>query len=533
MAAHMGTAVQIAARGPQDALLTGPRSLFDQRVQDCATFTEGAVEVPPLRALAFGKTAVFPLPRGRDLLGDMFLEVRLPALQEPLGTDLPPQPPPEGAYAEAAVPPPLDSVMLAAPLDGGGEARVSLDRLTLQPVAGLRRAGPGWTWFRFAWPDGVRWDAVVDAASGTLRSTLTGGPGAQACKVSAWAAWPELPGWRPAAGWAQAVGRGAAVRFTRAGVAVANARWPDRLALVLMQAARLVAGDVTVHRHERLWYDLVDRLRLPDAHAAGMASMLGRGLSAGRAHTLYLPLKFFCCRDGRAARAFLPALLLSEQAPLRVELDVAAAELCAPPGVAPPASLDASLVVCAYDLQPHQRAAWLHGGQATEILVEDAQDCDGYNYVPLADGAGVATRPDVRVQLHEVNLPTKYLQWVAYEDGGPLFSYVPDAVERATLYFDSNEREHGAGAWFAGGQHPWARAARMDAARDVGLYSFALRPAELQPSGAADLSAFSEPVFAAWLRPELAARQLHLKVFAATYNVLRFRDGRATFRVVQ
>ena len=203
--AHLGTAVQIAARGAQDGSLTGSDpgdSWFVRHVRDSPTFGEEAVEIPPLRAAAFGKTAVFPLPRDRDMLGDMFLELRLPALQPTLGTSLPPHEPPAGAYVEQPVSLAGDSVTL----DAGGEVRLSLDRLTAQPVAGVRRTGGSWTWFRFEWPDGVRWDAVVDAATRVVRSTLTGPPLAQACRVSVWLnAWAELPGWKPVAGWRQRV----------------------------------------------------------------------------------------------------------------------------------------------------------------------------------------------------------------------------------------------------------------------------------------------------------------------------------------
>ena len=102
--AHLGTAVQIAARGAQDGSLTGSDpgdSWFVRHVRDSPTFGEEAVEIPPLRAAAFGKTAVFPLPRDRDMLGDMFLELRLPALQPTLGTSLPPHEPPEIAFPSA------------------------------------------------------------------------------------------------------------------------------------------------------------------------------------------------------------------------------------------------------------------------------------------------------------------------------------------------------------------------------------------------------------------------------------------------
>lgn len=520
MAAHLGTGIQLAAVGPQNAYLDDAAgggaggdavSLFRATPQRASRFAAEAKEVLPLQTPAFGRTCVFEVSHRGDMLGDMHVQITLPAAQPELGEGLPAADLPETAGADAET---------TAPVSW---ARGTVAFGEFEGAAGTRRAmasgqGAVWTFQR----EGRVWEvATFDTGplAGLVRSTLRGGD----------------PGTLTVNGLAvtQAVDATTAVAVGADGsVTAANDSWRGPLAYMLMRRARLVVDDLTLHDHERLWYDVADRLTLPAGHAGGLRALLGWDLSMGREHTVYLPLKFMCCQAPHRPRTYFPTALLSGSL-VRVELQLEAFEACVPAPTVPttPPTPRALLVAEHVYLEAEERNAMLLQSDVT-IMYEGEQDMDGVNYSEAAvDAAGAPVKsPQLAVPLSELNLPVRALAWVVYDEATSVaepLTYVGDAAAEVTLQIGSVERVAGVGGTFAR-QQVWTHARRCEAGGAVGLYSFALQPWGADPSGALDFSLVQKPVLRVQLRPEVAARQLKCKVFGLTYNWLRFRDGRVT-----
>ena len=310
-------------------------------------------------------------------------------------------------------------------------------------------------------------------------------------------------------------------------VVTRNDVWRDRPAMTLMRRARFVVGDLVVHDHERMWYDILDRLRVSEGARHGLDEMLGKGASMGVAHILYLPFKFLSCRDGRASQTFFPTILASRAA-MRVEVATASLSAHLPSTPSLPVSntpWSGTLLTSHYTLTSSERSVLL--SRPPTLMYESAQDMDGMNYTAVGDG--VVTRRDVTVDLSEVSWPVTFLAWAAYDPTSPAFTYLSAPLDAATLFFDGGmQRETGPGSLFEV-MHPWYRAPRSRAARDVGMYSFALDSASRSPNGCAtQFSSMQYPTLRVTLTSQAAAAPVHVKVWASTLNWLSFRGGTAT-----
>lgn len=518
--AQLGTGVQLEARGPQNVYLESPQaSLFLHDRQRSTRFAAEARDTLPLQTVQFGGQAVFELAHDGDMLGDMHLQIRVPAVQPELGEGLATvEAPGTAGEAQPAGMPALGRVALTLV---GSEAATGESRFMSD--------GQGYV-FTYDLGGGVAWRADL-FYSGIVRSTLTGpadGPERQ-LRVSVSGV--------PKAVLRQRVGLTTVAYVSPAGAVTArNDEWRSPLAYMLMRRVRFVVDGLVLHDHERLFYDVADRLTARAGHAAGLDAMLGRGLSMGRPHTLHLPLKFMCCSGAPGKRAFFPLVLLPTSRVV-VDLAVEAFSACVPaaplgPPPAPPASLDVRLVADHVWLDAAERNTLLLSGAVT-MMLEGVQDMDGMNYSEAAvDGGGrpVPTRY-VTVDLSELNLPVRALAWVVYEESAAAaapFQYL-DAVEEATLLFGTTERETGSGAWFAKRQ-VWGAAGRCAPGDNVHALSFALEAWPLRgvasdPSGACNFSLVQKPALRLRLGAGGASRRLKCKVFGLTYNWLTFEKG--------
>ena len=514
MAANMGTAMQLMSQGPEDEYLwMDPEiTLFADPFVPCTDSVEDTRDTLPLQTWALGRTNIFRVPMVGDMLGDVYLEVLVPAVQQKLGVDLAPWPAADMAGAHIAT---------GTPHIGG--LAISLDRLVAHPVAGLSLTGPdGSITWQYSWQDGVQW-TVVAYASGRVESTVVSAllPSrvVQPCILSL-----------GSTSLGQGIGRGVAVQVQGAAVVSANDVWIDRLALCLMSRVRFIVDTVQIHDHERMWYDLLDRLRMPCEKEAGMAEMLGTGASMGDSHVLYLPFKFLSCRDSRDPTPFFP-LVLVPSADIRVEFDAEALATLMPGQPTVPTDSTASaqwavrLVTHHRTLTPHERAGFQAGPY--RLQYEAAQDMDGENYIIGTDGT-VGFKSTVSVSLAELNWPTTYFTWVAYDLQAPLFQYASNFMARATLQFDGVQREdRDAGLYRY--MHPWLHAPRCMSDGRQYLYSFALDIASRDPNGALTiLNAMVNPTLQLRLSESVASTMLQIKVWASTLNWLTFDKGSVT-----
>ena len=518
--AHVGTGVQMAAVGPQNKHLDlDPRvTYFYTKAPRASTFASEPLEELPLQTAGFGKTVVFEVaPRG-DLLGDMHLRFHIPAVQPRLGVDLPTQSPLPAAWRTD-----WPAVQHTAEVEAGsfvlGPAPVriglSSSAADLPRTVAAREMpdGRGTAWEVVLGHGAARWEGAA-FSSGYVVSTLHGGP-ARTLTVGA-ATFRQKPD-----------ASVCVVAAPDGRVHAENDRWSSPLAYVLMRRVRFVVDDMVLHDHERLWYDLCDRLSLRQGHARGLDEMLGVGLSMGLPHTLLLPLKFMCCSGAQTPRAFFPVVLVPN-CRVRVELELEEFALAAPQGLvaptSPPRSLDIRLIAERVWLDADERNTMLL--RPLTLMYESTQDMDAVNYTQANDGS-IAPSARVAVDLSELNLPVKALAWVVYPEVVPPFFEYLGLVDSAALQFGSLDRAAADGDTFRW-QQTWSHARRCQAGSNVYMYSFALRAWGESPCGAADFSALQKPVLRLQLRPEAAARQLKCKVWGVTYNWLKFERGRLT-----
>ena len=515
MAAHLGTGVQLAAVGPQNRYLDAEPEVAPFRphsVRRAGRFAAEERETLPLQTMRFGARAVFELAHDGDFLGDMYVQVRVPAVQPELGEDLEPvaAPPASSSPEAAGAQQSLGSVAVAlVGWAGAGERR-------------FMEGGHGYVW-TYDLGGGAVWRAELHY-SGLVRSTLVGAPPAvdRQLRVSVGGVTKTLT---------QRAGRSVVVYANGGAVVARNDEWRAPLAYVLMRRARFLVDGLAVHDDERLRTPGGPRRPRGGGRAGGLGGLLGRGLSMGRPHLLHLPLKFMCCSGCVGGRAYFPLVLLPNSRVV-VEVDTESLQGCLPsalqgPPPAPPPSLDVRLVAEHIWVDAEERNSLLLSGTTT-VMVCGVQDVDGLNYSESAvDGAGrPVPTPHVTVDLGELNLPVRALAWVVYEEAGAdLFDYLPgDAVERATLMFGSTERVAGDGASFAARQ-VWSHAARCAPGDGVGLLSFAL-DARGSPSGTCNFSAVQKPVLRLQLGPAGSSRRVKAKVFGLVYNWLVFEKGR-------
>lgn len=317
---------------------------------------------------------------------------------------------------------------------------------------------------------------------------------------------------------------------------VAGGAWVDAVGYVLMSRARLIVDEVVIHDHERLWYDLVDRLFEPHGRRAAIDAMIGRGatLPTDREHTVFLPFKFSCCKGHEGVPQFLPLVGLATRSTLVLELTAPAlGDLVVLPAGTPlpagaPGSLSSLLLTeQTFVEQDEQRAAWQQGAL---LMVEQPQDVDALSY--KFDDTSSFSVDVVTVDLRELNLPVRSLVFVAYDENavqnGTYFQYV-DCVKSATLLLGSDTRfATRSGAYFSLVQ-TYQHAARC-APDNVHMYSFALDASSArQPCGALNFAAISDPSLRVELRPEVRGRNLKIKVFAQCVNWLSIERGSVSY----
>lgn len=524
--AHLGTGMQLLSVGPQNAYLDlQPQvTAFYRRHKRCTRHAAEARETLPLQAVGFGGTAVFDVSTGGDLLGDMHVQIQVPAVQPELGYLGPQQ---SMVWQNLPVFEDWDDEPVAyVQLASGAMMMESF------PAMGLRAVMPDGS-VLFSFHDGSLAWRVLAYPSGVVRSYVDTYPDLYPADPRPATTTLTITTARGVTTLQQRADQTLALYVGPGGeVAAQNDAWHSPLAYAVMRRARFVVDDLVVHDHERLWYDLLDRLTVSEGHAAGLRDMLGTGLSMGLAHTLFLPLKFMCCvtPTSRHKRSFFPRLLVPKSV-VRVELDLEQLVACAPASVVPvqePASLDVRLVAEHVFLDAGERAGMLLR-QRHVVMVEGVQDMEATNYDEGAlqgDGRPAMAR-GATVDLSEINLPVRALVWVVYRDAWPTtrpFDYL-DAVQEARLMFGSLERVAGDGPAFSK-QQTWTHAPRCAAQGNVHMYSFALRPWEPDPSGAVDFSLVRKPTLRLLLADDVRGLGVKCKVFAATYNWLRFESGR-------
>lgn len=321
----------------------------------------------------------------------------------------------------------------------------------------------------------------------------------------------------------------------------AGRTWRDSIGYLLLRRARLRIGESLVHDHERLWYHISDSLFMSHGRRAALDAMIGRGgsgLGVDREHTLFVPLKFLCCKDHRGAQSYLPLAGLVN-VPISVELELETFENCVSSGVlaaggVDPGDLSATLLCDFVLLDTPEQNVFL-GEDELSLQFEQVQDMEAPAFVSTSDGTMVL--PAVKVDLSELNVPTKALVVVVYDvNYSTPFTFREDAVTEMYVEFNSKERfEKRGGDYFQLQQrYDYFGGAGRPARDGIHAYSFALDASTAQASGSVNFSALELPLLKATLNTDVVSPETRfvVKVFSVSYNWLVCKKGAAQLKYV-
>lgn len=320
------------------------------------------------------------------------------------------------------------------------------------------------------------------------------------------------------------------LRVVLPNLGISGGRWVDAIGYVLLSRLRLRIGDVVVQTHERLWYDVEDKLFASAGKTAGLDAMIGRGvtLPTDQTHELYVPLKFACCNTFSGRQQYLPVVCLDTNVDVTIDVDVERLDRCVilPTGSFVPTTVNTAVAGVLVDnvyLDTIERARVAN--DAATYLIDVVQDVDQVSYLSTTEG--IVPISNVVVDLRELNMPVKYFAGVVYEESyQDYFTYL-DVVSSATLMVGSEQQfDARPGAYFSL-QQTYDRFERSEPTNVFG-FSFALRASSWQPNGALNFAKSPNSTFRFTLNGGQTA-PLKVKLFASCINWIVFKNGRCAF----
>jgi len=312
--------------------------------------------------------------------------------------------------------------------------------------------------------------------------------------------------------------------------------WVDAIGYVLLRRMQLAVDDTIIHDHERLWYDISDRLFTKQSRLPGLHEMIGKGkvLLLSKAHTLYVPLKFFCCKGYHTRQTFMP-LLGTPGSTLRLGLQTESFAGCvrAYAGSAPPTEIDVKVLLDYVTVDAPERERILR--RPTPLLIEDVHDCESLSFKMVDDhgsGGGMVPLDAIKVDLSEINSPVKMIAWVTYTtndlSANRYFEYTGD-ITSSTLRINGQDLVAAMPEDYFRVLEKYYYVDRTEPS-NVHVYSFALDASSWQPSGHLN--------FEKAHRPELCVSisaprtDLVVKAFVLCYKHIIFDKGRAMMMFV-
>lgn len=321
------------------------------------------------------------------------------------------------------------------------------------------------------------------------------------------------------------------LRIVLPNLGIAGGTWVDAIGYVLLSRARLRVGDVVIQTHERLWYDIEDKLFATEGKVRGVNEMIGRGasLATDAEHEILVPLKFACCKTFSGRQQFLPVSCLDTNVDVSVEIDAESLDGCVavPAGTTlpPVRGANCTLIVDNVYLDATERARFANG--ESTFMIDVVQDVDEVAYATTSEGIVPVT--NVSVSLRELNMPVKYFAGVAYDEsyGTSYFRYL-NAFSSATFLVNSEQQFDPRGFSYFSLQQTYDRFARSESTGNVFGFSFALRAGSWQPNGALNFAPLSNPTFRFTLNGAQST-PLKVKLFATCINWVVFKNGRCAF----
>ena len=266
----------------------------------------------------------------------------------------------------------------------------------------------------------------------------------------------------------------------------------------LIESVELEIGGQQIDKQYGDWMSMWNELSLSDDKQAGYKEMV----KGDENDMLYIPLQFYFCTNPGLA---LPLIALQyHEVRIKVKFGGNAGDFD---------SGDAKLWVDYVYLDTDERRRMAQSSH--EFLITQLQ----------ADGGNTAKAGGDVARLN-FNHPVKELVWCYDSAGlgeqGTLKQLHSDATHKLTL----NGHDRAApreGKYFTHVQ-PYQHHTRIPIGNKIGVYSFALKPEESQPSGSCNFSRIDNAQLCTKIA-DVGATAETLKIFATNWNVLRIMSG--------
>ena len=298
--------------------------------------------------------------------------------------------------------------------------------------------------------------------------------------------------------------------------------WSAEAGHALIKSVEVEIGGQRIDKQYSDWLSIWQQLTQAASTEAVYNKMIGNVAPVttpilttvtGSAYTVYVPLQFWFNRNPGLA---LPLIALQYHE-VKFNIEFAAAADCATVGTgASGVTLgDTSLYVDYVYLDTDERRRFAQTSH--EYLIEQLQF--------TGDESLSGTNNKVKLNF---NHPVKFLVWVVKASGAANFVYNDGAspavnnVATSKLQLNGHDRFSERSGDYFNWVQPYQCFGASPAA-GINVYSFALKPAEHQPSGTANMSRIDNATLNITLRSTLASGTA--KVYAVNYNVLRIMSG--------
>jgi len=306
------------------------------------------------------------------------------------------------------------------------------------------------------------------------------------------------------------------------GGTVNNNIWTQNLGHYIIKTAEVEIGGQLIDRQYGIWMQIWNELTLPSGKKDGFNKMIGNYNHANLKHKftsstdktkLYIPLEFWFCRNVGLA---LPLIALQyHEVKININFnDTMIAYNDAGTTAADNLTLLSAALWADYiflDTDERRRFAQL----SHEYLIEQVQ----FTGSESADG-GSKTRLKM-----SFNHPVKELVWVNMDDAKQntkdWCDWQQQTTNKVELQLNGNDRFAPRDAKYFTLVQPYQHHTNIPAAQNIGVYSFALKPEEHQPSGTLNMSRIDT----AQITIPQSTVDGNIYLFAHSYNVLRILSG--------
>ena len=293
--------------------------------------------------------------------------------------------------------------------------------------------------------------------------------------------------------------------------------WADRAGEALVKSVEVEIGGQRVDKQYSDWLCIWQNLTQDAGVTTVYNNMIGNVAAMGRtdagdvaARTVYVPLQFWFNRNPGLA---LPLIALQyHEVKFNIEFETFAGMTKSGAAAATPSLGDTSLYIDYVYLDTDERRRFAQTSH--EYLIEQVQF--------TGDESVTGTNNKLKLNF---NHPVKCLVWVVQKSTAGKFDYTDgtgNCTSKAKLQLNGHDRfAERAGEYFNWVQ-PYQCFGASPAA-GINVYSFALKPAEHQPSGTANMSRIDNATLN--VTTTAATGAATARVYAVNYNVLRIMSG--------